>query len=89
MRLFYQKSIYLSFLLQKLLPPTRVLLILYSRAAPMGRPPGSRSAAACRALGDNVLSAPRKRERTAVCVCEFGLSRAPPCRRDVTPDASD
>ena len=53
------------------------------------RKPGSRSAAACRALGDNVLSAPRKRERTAVCVCEFGLSRAPPCRRDVTPDASD
>jgi hypothetical protein len=36
----------------------------------MGRPPGSRSAAACRALGDNVLSAPRnarKRGRTVVC----------------------
>ena len=32
----------------------------------MGRPPGSRSAAACRALGDNVLTAPRKRERAVV-----------------------
>ena len=40
------------------------------RAPQMGRPPGSRSAAACRALGDNVLSAPRnarKRGRTVVC----------------------
>ena len=43
----------------------------------VGRPPGSRSAAACRALGDNVLSAPRKRECTVVCRLLSHL--APPC----------
>ena len=43
----------------------------------VGRPPGSRSAAACRALGDNVLSAPRKRECTVVCRVLSHL--APPC----------
>ena len=32
----------------------------------MGREPGSRSAAACLALGDNILSVPRKREGTVV-----------------------
>jgi len=43
----------------------------------VGRPPGSRSAAARRALGDNVLSAPRKRECTVVCRVLSHL--APPC----------
>ena len=43
----------------------------------VGRPPGSRSAAARRALGDNVLSAPRKRECTVVCRLLSHL--APPC----------
>ena len=41
----------------------------------MGRPPGSRSAAACLALGDNVLLAPRKRNRASVlkvCSVEVG-----------------
>ena len=43
----------------------------------MGRPPGKGSAAACRALGDNVLSSPRKRERAVVRLL---LSHfAPPC----------
>ena len=40
-------------------------------------PNGNRSAAACRALGDNVLSTPRKRERTVVCRLLSHL--APPC----------
>ena len=43
----------------------------------MGREPGSRSAAACLALGDNILSVPRKRERTV-------LRGVPPPRKFLT-----
>ena len=43
----------------------------------MGRPPGSRSAAACLALGDNVLLAPRARNRASVRL--LLLHPAPPC----------
>ena len=40
---------------------------------PMGRDPGSRSAAACLALGDNLVDGPRIRKRTAVraLLCPF------------------
>jgi hypothetical protein len=47
-----------------------------------GAQPCSRSVAACLALGDNVLSVPRKRERTVVCRL---LSHSAQCLRPARP----
>jgi hypothetical protein len=48
----------------------------------LGAQPCSRSVAACLALGDNVLSVPRKRERTVVCRL---LSHSAQCLRPARP----
>ena len=59
-------------------PPSVELLPPIARpprsVSTMGRPPGSRSAAACLALGDNVLLAPRKRNRAPACLLLLHLA---------------